>query len=114
MLVVKNPSHPGEVLKELYLELIELSTGQLAKRLGMPRSRIERLVRGETAMTPDTAIRLARAFGTSGQFWMNLQTIFDLYQTSRTLKVGSIKPIAAWQRRRCSIPATKWLKFTGH
>lgn len=95
MLVVKNPSHPGEVLKELYMEPIGLSTGQLAKRLGVPRTRIERLVRNDTAMTPDTAIRLARAFGTSGQFWMNLQTNYDLYQTSRTLKVGGIKPIAA-------------------
>ncbi|WP_374368179.1 HigA family addiction module antitoxin [Dongia sp.] len=95
MLVVKNPVHPGDVLKELYLEPAGLSTGQLAKRLGVPRTRIERLVRGETAMTPDTAIRLARAFRTSGQFWMNLQTNYDLYWTGRDLKVGGIKPIAA-------------------
>lgn len=95
MLVVKNPAHPGEVLKELYLGPTGLSTGQLAKRLGVPRTRIERLVRGETAITPDTAIRLGRAFRTSGQFWMNLQTNYDLYWTGRSLKVSGIKPIAA-------------------
>jgi len=72
-----------------------LSTGQLAKCLNVPRTRVERLVRGETAMTPDTALRPAREARTSGQFCMNLQTHCDLYWTARSVKVGGIESAAA-------------------
>ena len=70
--------HPGEVLKELYLTPLEMSAPALAKRLGVPRTRIERLVKGETRMTPDTALRLSKAFGTTPVYWMTLQVNYDL------------------------------------
>ncbi|OJF94009.1 HigA family addiction module antitoxin [Pararhizobium antarcticum] len=72
------PIHPGEILKELYLDPLEMSAGMLAKKLNVPRTRIERIVSGKTAITSDTALRLARFFNTTPQLWMNLQVSFDL------------------------------------
>jgi addiction module HigA family antidote len=71
--------HPGEILREDYLSPAGLTAGSLAKAMGLAdRTRIERLVRERQPVTPDTALRLARVFGTSPQFWMNLQTQHDL------------------------------------
>ena len=70
--------HPGEILKELYLDPLEMSAGALAMKLNVPRTRIERIVTGRTGVTPDTALRLARFFDTTPQFWMNLQVSYDL------------------------------------
>ncbi|MDX2275175.1 MAG: HigA family addiction module antitoxin [Hyphomonadaceae bacterium] len=72
--------HPGETLLCDYLEPLELSAGALAKAMGLRgRQRIERLVRGQQAITADTALRLSRVFtNTSPEFWMNLQAAHDL------------------------------------
>ncbi|RZJ31813.1 MAG: addiction module antidote protein, HigA family [Brevundimonas sp.] len=71
--------HPGEILREDYLPALNLSAGALAKAMGLKdRSRIEQLVREQRAITSDTALRLARVFGTSPEFWMNLQAQHDL------------------------------------
>jgi addiction module HigA family antidote len=72
------PVHPGEILREEFLKPRGLSAGALARRVGVPRTRIERLAAEETAVTPDTALRLARAFGTTPEFWMAMQAGFDL------------------------------------
>ena len=73
-----NPIHPGEMLREEFIVPLGLSAGKLARALGVPRTRIERLVREETALTADSALRLGRYFGTTARFWMNLQTRYDL------------------------------------
>ena len=71
--------HPGETLREDFLPAYDLSAGALAKAMGLSdRTRIERLVRGLQPVTADTALRLAKVFGTSPQFWMNLQASHDL------------------------------------
>jgi addiction module HigA family antidote len=72
------PVHPGEILKEEYLIPLGMSAGALAKALGVPRTRIERVVAEQTGITTDTALRLAKFFQTSPEFWMNLQTSYDL------------------------------------
>jgi addiction module HigA family antidote len=72
------PVHPGEVLREDFLGPLDLSPYALAKACHVPRTRIERLTREETAVTADTALRLARYFGTSAGFWMRMQAQFDL------------------------------------
>ncbi|REC53824.1 addiction module antidote protein, HigA family [Rhodosalinus sediminis] len=95
MTLMKTPSHPGEVLKELYLDPLGLSPIALARRLHVPRTRIERLVREETAVTADTAMRLARAFGTTPEYWMNLQRAWDLARARDTVDVSDIAPVAA-------------------
>lgn len=72
------PIHPGEILLEEYLVPLGMSAGLLAKKLNVPRTRIERLVAGQTAVTPDTALRLAKFFRTSPEFWMNMQVGYDI------------------------------------
>ena len=92
---MKNPSHPGEVLAELYLKPLGMSAIALARRLNVPRTRIERLVKGETSLTVDTAMRLARFFGNTPEFWMNLQRAHDLARARETVDVTDITPLEA-------------------
>jgi antitoxin HigA-1 len=72
------PVHPGEVLLEEFLEPMGISQYRLAKDISVPPRRINEIVHGQRAVTADTALRLARYFGTSDRFWLNLQTSYDL------------------------------------
>jgi addiction module HigA family antidote len=72
------PVHPGEVLLEEFLLPLGLTQYRLAKGLSVPPRRIDEIVHGTRAVTADTALRLARFFGTSERFWLNLQTAYDL------------------------------------
>lgn len=75
----KLPSvHPGEVLQEEFLKLLGISQYRLAKEIGVPPRRVNEIVHGNCAITADTALRLARYFGTTDRFWLNLQTRYDL------------------------------------
>ncbi len=91
------PIHPGEILREEFLIPLGLSAGALARRLHVPRTRIERLVKEETAVTPDTALRLARFFGTTPELWMNMQTGYDIKTAAAAKKaeIARIKSLAA-------------------
>ncbi|TYR30935.1 HigA family addiction module antidote protein [Mesorhizobium microcysteis] len=97
MIHLVDPAHPGEVLKELFLDPLGMSAGKLAGQLRVPRTRIERLVKGETALTPDTALRLSRFFGNTAEFWMNLQYSYELEQIRRELDVSAIEPLQSSQ-----------------
>lgn len=90
------PIHPGAVLCADFMEPLGLSAIAVAKACGVPRTRIERVVREETAVSADTALRLARLFGTSPQFWSNLQTDFDLRVAAKSAhkELAKISPIA--------------------
>lgn len=72
------PIHPGEILLEEYLAPLEISQYRLAKEISVPPRRINEIVHGKRSITADTALRLARYFGTSERFWLNLQTHYDL------------------------------------
>lgn len=72
------PIHPGEILNEEFLIPLKLTEYRLAKDIGVPPRRINEIVHGTRAITADTALRLGRYFGISAQFWMNLQTRFEL------------------------------------
>lgn len=72
------PVHPGEVLLEEFLQPLHLSQYRLAKDVSVPARRINEIVRGTRAISADTALRLARYFGTSERFWLNLQARYDL------------------------------------
>lgn len=72
------PVHPGEILREEYLLPLNMSAGSLAKKLNVPRTRIERIAAEQTPITTDTALRLAKYFRTTPEFWMNMQTSFNL------------------------------------
>lgn len=77
------PIHPGEILREEFLVPLGMSANALAMALHVPAPRINDIVRERRAVTPDTALRLARYFDTTAQYWLNLQTTFDLKQVER-------------------------------
>ena len=94
MTMLQVPVHPGEILKHEFLAAFGISAGKLAKHIHVPRTRIERLVKEETPITTDTAVRLAKAFGTTPEFWLNLQIAHDLL-TGGPEDVADIAPLAA-------------------
>lgn len=75
--------HPGEILKTEFLDELGLSAYALAKALHVPVNRVTAIIKGERAITADTALRLARFFDTTPEFWLNLQMHYDLTTTSR-------------------------------
>jgi addiction module HigA family antidote len=72
------PIHPGEILLEEFLSPLGISQYRLAATIGVPARRINEIVHGKRSISPDTALRLSRALGTSDRFWLNLQNRFDL------------------------------------
>lgn len=89
--------HPGEILREDYLKPSNITPGALARRMGLKdRTRIERIVREKQPITADTALRLGRVFGTSPQFWINLQSQHDLSVAAIASRgqLDHIEPIA--------------------
>jgi addiction module HigA family antidote len=91
------PLHPGEVLREEFMTPLKLSAGQLAKALGVPRTRIERLAAEQIGLSADTALRLARYFNTSAEFWMALKSRHERERAEDVLgkTLQRIKPRAA-------------------
>lgn len=89
------PIHPGEILTEEFLRPHRLSAYAAARLMHIPRTRLERLARGETPVTIDTAVRLARLFGTTPVFWMNLQVRHDLRTAEKALPadIAEIEPL---------------------
>ena len=77
--------HPGEVLMEEFLRPLDLSQNRVAREMGVPPRRINEIVLAKRAITPDTALRLARYFGTSERFWLGLQTDYDLEEAKNAL-----------------------------
>ena len=80
------PMHPGEVLREEFMEPYDLTAYRLAKACHIPRTRIERIAREETGITADTALRLAKYFGTTPDFWMNLQNRYEVEVTELEIR----------------------------
>ena len=89
--------HPGEVLLEEFLKLLDISQNKLARAMGVPPRRINEIVHGKRAVSADTAIRLARALGTSEQFWMGLQADYDLEEARKAARneLKKVENIAA-------------------
>ncbi len=91
------PIHPGEILLEDFLKPVRLSMNRLALALRIPATRIAEIVHGRRAITPDTALRLARYFNTSARFWMNLQAAYDLELAEDRLRRSidqDVRPLA--------------------
>ncbi len=80
------PVHPGDVLRDEFLKPMELSVYRLAREVGVSRPRLNDVALGRRAVTTDTALRLGRYFGTTPEFWINLQTRYDLDVAERTLR----------------------------
>ncbi|MDR0783401.1 MAG: HigA family addiction module antidote protein [Propionibacteriaceae bacterium] len=91
------PIHPGEILMEDFIEGFGITQNRLALAIGVPPRRINEIVHGKRGITADTAVRLAAYFGTSAEFWMNLQSHYELRQERRILRdqLKTIQPILA-------------------
>lgn len=87
------PTHPGEMLLEEFLKPLGLTQVALAERIGVSYPRVNELVHGKRAMTPDTALRLERLLGVEAQFWMNLQMAWDLYHAAHAASAKEIRRI---------------------
>ena len=92
-----NPIHPGEILKEDFMDTHGLSANKLGKILNVPHNRISEIVRGHRSVSADTALRLQQCFGVSAQFWLNLQNAYELECIEQAVRrdIRKIKPIAA-------------------
>ena len=91
------PIHPGEILMEEFLEPLQVSQNRLAVAIGVPTRRINEIVHGKRRISADTALRLARYFGTTDRFWLNLQVRFDLEVEKDNLgnALDGIEPLTA-------------------
>lgn len=91
------PVHPGEILRQELLKPMGLSAYAVARACRVPRTRIERLAREETAVTADTALRLARFFGTTASFWIGMQAQYDLERAEdeAATEIAKIAPMRA-------------------
>ena len=91
------PIHPGEILAEEFLKPLNMSQYRLAVDIGVPPRRINEIALGKRGITADTALRLAHYFGTSPQFWMNLQTRYDLQTEEGRIgtKIRNLKAVKA-------------------
>jgi len=93
----RQPTHPGAMLREDFLPDYGLSVAALAESLGVSRQSVNELVRERRALSPDMALRLARLFGNSAEFWLNAQRAVDLWLAAQSIKedIGRIKPLHA-------------------
>ena len=87
------PIHPGEILREEYLLPLDMSANRLAESLHVPANRISAIVNGERNITADTALRLAKFFGTAPEFWLNLQQAFELRTAERDIDLKVIRAL---------------------
>jgi addiction module HigA family antidote len=93
----RKPIHPGEILLEEFLEPMGLTQRDLAKGIRVPYQRVNELVNGRRGVTPSTALRLAKFFGTTAEFWLNLQQRYDLFHASKA-EAAALQRIKKLQR----------------
>ena len=85
------PTHPGEILLEEFLKPLGLTQAALAKHVGVPRQRVNKIVRGRRGVTAKTAWLLSQALGTTPEFWVNLQSVYDLARTQPEKQVERLQ-----------------------
>ena len=90
-----NPPHPGEVLRELCLKPLGLSVSESAKALGISRKTLSAILNGRAGVSPEMAVRLSIAFGTSAESWLNQQTQYDLWLAEKRRKTLRVEKLAA-------------------
>jgi addiction module HigA family antidote len=96
----REPTHPGEMLAEEFLEPMGLTQRDLADAIHVPYQRVNELINGKRGITPSTALRLARFFGVTPDFWLNLQTRWDLFkaQQKEQQEINSIPTYKQWKK----------------
>jgi antitoxin HigA-1 len=87
------PAHPGEILKEMYLEPLNLTITETAKALGVARKNLSAIVNGKAGISTDMAVRLSEAFNTSTDLWVGLQKDYDLWHSEKVIDRGKIRQL---------------------
>lgn len=93
-----DPPHPGEVLKELYLEPLELKIAEAARGLKVTRKHLSAIVNGGSSVTPDMALRLAKALGGSARSWLNMQQAYDLWLATHRADLSEVQVLQKRER----------------
>jgi len=91
-MIMNNPPHVGEILKELYLEPLNISVTEAAEQLGITRQALSRLINEKSGISAEMGIRLAKAFETSPDYWMNLEKQYELWQAMKHYKDIDVEP----------------------
>lgn len=91
--MMHNPAHPGEVLKDLYLEPLGLTVTEAARKLGVARKTLSQLVNARSGVSPEMALRLAKAFDTTPDSWLNMQKSFDLWHVRQIVDLSGVQPL---------------------
>ena len=86
-----SPAHPGEVLKELYLEPLGLTVTETAEALGVSRKTLSALINGHYGISPNMAMRLSKAFDTTAKLWLNMQQNYDLWQAKQRANLSEVR-----------------------
>jgi addiction module HigA family antidote len=94
-MLMHNPPHPGEIIKELCLEPLKLSITAAAEALGVSRKTLSCIINGKAGISPEMAVRLSIAFNTSSESWMNQQSQYDLWQAEAHRDELHVKPLVA-------------------
>ena len=94
-MLMHNPPHPGEILKELCLEPLGVSITEAAQALGVSRKTLSSIINGKAGISPEMAVRLSIAFNTSSESWLNQQTQFDLWQAEQHRNELQVKRLSA-------------------
>ena len=94
-MLMHNPPHPGEIIKELCLEPLELSVTEAAEALGVSRKTLSSIINGKSGISPEMAVRLSIAFDTSSESWLNQQTQYDLWQAEQHREELRVKRLSA-------------------
>lgn len=92
-MTVHNPPHPGDFIREVYLEPFGISSRQLASSLGVSPSTLSRLLKGDSGISPEMALRLSKVLGRTPESWLALQDIYDLSVARNTLNLDDIHPL---------------------
>lgn len=90
-MAMHNPEHPGRVLKELYLDALALTVTEVAKGLGVSRQALSNILNEHSGITPEMALRLEKAFGTSRQAWLNMQQNYDLWHAIQDADLSNVR-----------------------
>lgn len=91
----RQPTHPGIIIKEDYLEPLSISIKEMASNLGVSRKTLSKIINSRGSITPEMALRLSRAFDTTPDFWMNLQKNYDLWRAEKESSWLMVKPFSS-------------------
>ncbi len=92
-MAMHNPPHPGEFIRDIYLVPYELSVRSLADSLGVAPSTLNRVINGQSGVSPEMALRLSKALGRSAESWLAMQHNYDLWNAKRTTDLSSVRPL---------------------